>query len=430
VACERIARIDASPDRRFVTPRPEVGTMPSRRSVLSAGRLAALGSLAGCVGVVGRATPDDPPAPETPPLDAERQVYGSDGQWSSFGCNAGNTRSVHGIHAGEAPVDGVTEQWRVPVPQSQLHAPVVADERVYLPGRDGLSVHDAADGAELWRAPGVETAPVVRDGTVYVADRSGPAVRALSAEDGPEQWTTPTATAPAGPSMYPGRPLLVGVGERIVAFEPTTGAVEWERKLFGRVLAHPPIWQGFFVAVATEAGEVAVLSLDGGQGHWRVSLPAPPTGPPAADSDAVYVTCRDGVTYALGGDSSTGTEQVWSVDTGWTPRGLGVEQGLVVAGTTRELHAVDSDSGAVRWRHAIGDWPRTAPAFGRDTLFVGGDRLWALDPTVGDGLSGGPAVRFEHSFHGRVGPGPVLNDGTLYVVAVTGPESAHLIALA
>ncbi|MFC5367696.1 PQQ-binding-like beta-propeller repeat protein [Salinirubrum litoreum] len=404
--------------------------MPSRRSVLAAAGLAGLGSFAGCAGVVGRPAPDDPPPAETPPLDAERQVYGSDGQWSSFGCNAGNTRSVHGIHAGEAPVDDVTEQWRVPVSRSQLRAPIVADGRVFLPERDGLRVLDAESGAELWRAQGVETAPVVRDGTVYVADRAAPAVRALSAADGTEQWTTETTTAPAGPSMYPGQPLLVGVGERIVAFDPATGAVAWERGLFGRVLDHPPIWQGYFVAVATDAGEVAVLTTDDGRGHWRVSLPAPPTGPPSADSDAVYVTCRDGVTYALGGDSGSGTGRVWSVDTGWTPHGLGIERGLVVAGTTSEVHAVDSDSGAVRWRHALGDWRHTAPAFGRDTLFVGGDRLWALDPTAGSELSRGPAVRFERSFHGRVGPGPVLNDGTLYVVAETGPESAHLLALA
>ena len=404
--------------------------MPSRRSLLASVGLAGLGSLAGCVGGVGRPSPDDPPAPETPPLDAERQVYGSDGQWSSFGCNAGNTRSVHGIHAGEAPVDGVTEQWRVPVSRSQKREPVVADGRVYLPAHDGLRVLDAADGTDLWRAPGVETAPVVRDGTVYVADRGEPAVRALSAEDGTEQWATETDTGPAGPSLYPGQPLVAGVGERVVAFDPATGAVRWERETFGRVLDHPPIWQGYFVAVATEAGEVVILTLEEGRGHWRVSLPAAPTGPPSADSDSVYVTCRDGVTYALGGDTSRGTEPIWSVDTGWTPRGVGIEGGLVVAGTSGELHAVDSESGTVRWRRSLGDWEHTAPAFGRDTLFVGGDRLRALDPTPGDGVTGGPAVRFERSFHGRVGPGPVLNDGTLYVVAVTGEESTHLLALA
>ncbi|ELZ02421.1 pyrrolo-quinoline quinone [Natrialba asiatica DSM 12278] len=67
--------------------------------------------------------------------------------------------------------------------------------------------------------------------------------------------------------------------------------------------------------------------------------------------------------------------------------------------------------------HGIGDLRHTAPAYGRDTIFVGDDRLWALDPTPGDSPAGGPAVRFGHEFAGRVGPGPIHDDGTLYAVA-------------
>ena len=74
----------------------------------------------------------------------------------------------------------------------------------------------------------------------------------------------------------------------------------------------------------------------------------------------------------------------------------------------------------------MGDWRHTAPCYGRDTLFVGGDRLWALDPTPSGGA--GPAVRFERSFAGRVGPGPVVDDGRLYVVAETAPDTHHLLA--
>lgn len=61
---------------------------------------------------------------------------------------------------------------------------------------------------------------------------------------------------------------------------------------------------------------------------------------------------------------------------------------------------------------------------------MGGDRLWVLDPSSDGGVgSSGPAVRYERSFHGRVGPGPVLDDGTLYVVAKTGAGTTHLLAL-
>ncbi|MFC7068836.1 PQQ-binding-like beta-propeller repeat protein [Halobaculum lipolyticum] len=401
--------------------------MPSRRRYLAAVGASALATVAGCSGVTGRPAPSDPPAPETPPLDEDRQIYGSDGNWSSFGCNAGNTRSVHGIHAGEAPVDGVSEDWRVEVSGLQNRAPVVADGRVFLSGPEGLRVLDAADGSVLWHVDEIRHAPVVRGQTVYVADRSDPAVRALAADTGEPRWRVGTEATPVGPSMYPGSPLIVGAGERVHALDPDSGEQVWSRRLFGRVLSHPPVWSGFAVAVATDAGQVSLLSLDDGVGIHRTNLPARPTCPPSADTDAVYVTCLDGTTYALGGDQN-GWGGSWTVDTQWTQGGLAIDSGLVFAGSVGDLHAIDSETGEVQWTHAVGEWDQTAPALGRDTLFVGGDRLWALDPTEGGGEAG-PPVRFEQSFHGPVGPGPVLDGGTLYVVAETGESSTHLLAL-
>ncbi|GGN94250.1 PQQ-binding-like beta-propeller repeat protein [Haloarcula pellucida] len=399
--------------------------MPSRRRFLAALGVSALGGFAGC-----SASADEPPAPATPDLNPEKDIYGADGNWSSFGCNAGNTRSVHGITAGKAPVDGVDEEWRVPVTDLQRTAPVVAGSRVYLPTPAGLRVYDAEDGTELWREDGIEGSPVVRGGTVFAADSAENAVRALAADSGDERWSAETDVPPVGPSMYPGTPLIVGAGERVFGLNPESGETVWSRRLFGTVLPSPPVWNGYAAAVATEAGEVAVLTLTHGTGVQRFRLPAPPVAPPSADTDSVYVTCRDGVTYALGGETSSSGQRRWSVKTGWGPGGIGLDSGLVFAGMSSELHAVDSESGSVRWTHRLGNRQHTAPAIGRGTLFVGGDRLWALDPTPKSGLVGsGPAVRYERTFHGRVGPGPILHDGTLYVVAETGPDSTHLLAL-
>ncbi|WP_458190030.1 hypothetical protein [Haladaptatus sp. NG-WS-4] len=63
-------------------------------------------------------------------------------------------------------------------------------------------------------------------------------------------------------------------------------------------------------------------------------------------------------------------------------------------------------------------------------MFVDGDKLYAFDPTPESGLfEDGPALRFEKSFYGRVGPGPVLDDGSLYVVARTEKRKYLLLAL-
>ena len=396
--------------------------MPSRRQFMSAVAAGALGTVAGCTG-----SADEPPEATTPALDPENHVSGADRNWSSFGGNAANTREVHD---GQAPVDGVTERWRVAVPRSQYNegTPVVADGRVYLPGEE-LRVFDAADGTERWRASGIRTAPVVRDGVVYGSDTAAEAVVALDADSGARLWTQPVDARPRGPSMYPGDSLVVGVGESVHALDPETGTRRWTEELFGTVLSHPPT-NGETVVVATTAGELVLLDPRDGAGIARWRLPAPTATPPVVDVHDVYVNCEDGTTYAYRGRRGAPGTARWSVDTGVASDGVTVASGLVCAGTGSDLHAVDAESGDVQWTHDIGDWGATAPAVGRDTLFVGGDRLWALDPTSAGGrLTDSPGVRFERGFAGRVGPGPVLDDGTLYVVAETGPESEHLLAL-
>jgi outer membrane protein assembly factor BamB len=108
---------------------------------------------------------------------------------------------------------------------------------------------------------------------------------------------------------------------------------------------------------------------------------------------------------------------------------MAVHGDLYVAGTGG-LTAIDPETGEKRWGHETGTRRNTAPVVGRDTLFVGGDALYAFDPTPGAGplASGGPALRYSKEFAGPVGPGPVVDDGRLYVVAETGDRDRELLA--
>jgi hypothetical protein len=395
--------------------------MPSRRTFL-----AALGStvFAGCSTTTP--TPDDPPAPGVDELpDPDRHIYGANGDWSSFGCNAGNTRTVAD---GKAPTDGVTERWRVEVPQLLGREPIAVGGRVYLLGPGGLRVFDAGDGSELWRNAEVETTPLVRDGTLYagVDDR----VVALDAASGEPKWERTLAERGSvrAPTTYGGEWLYVPAGETLHRIDAATGEVDWSRRLFGSLLESPAVYSGYYVAVASEAGKLFVLTRDGvGAGEW--DLQSRPRAPPTADTDGVYVDCTDGHIYGVVLENAHRRTVEWKANVGWTEGGLAVKERLYAKGT-RGLTAVDPETGEQQWEYDTGDWRHTAPALGRDTLFVGGDALYALDPTPESSpLSDGPAVRFERSFHGRVGPGPTLDDGVLYVVAQTGESSFHLLAM-
>lgn len=403
---------------------------PSRRAFLAA---AGFGSalLAGC----SQFTSDDSgdlPEPDEPPEagidelpDSSRHIHGADGTWSSFGCNAANTRAVAD---GAAPVDGVSERWRVELPEIVRREPVVADGRTYVVDVEELRAFDAADGSDLWSFEGAMRTPLVREDTVYVSTHEG--IHALEADSGDKIWSREldapgSVTAPA---TIADRQLLCGIGERVLALDLEDGSERWHQDVFGQVLAHPAYVGVRGIAVVTDAGMAYVLRDDGvADARWE--LPARPTGSPTGNEGVVYVPCGDGNTYALTIDDSGGSvaETAWTAETGSVPSGLAVSDGLVLGVSGGTLRAIDADTGRRRWEFGIGDRNHNmAPVVGRETVFVGGDSLWALDPAPGGDPDDGPAIRFEWEFDGRLGPGPVLDDGILYVFAEVDGEFALL----
>lgn len=115
------------------------------------------------------------------------------------------------------------------------------------------------------------------------------------------------------------------------------------------MLDHAAIFTGHWTVVATEAGLVYLLGPEG-VGHRRWQLPSPPTSPPTADTDSIYVSCRDGATYALTDDDGHADDVYWTADTGWTERGIGAADGLVFVashGTLYVVAEVESDEYAL-----------------------------------------------------------------------------------
>jgi outer membrane protein assembly factor BamB len=174
------------------------------------------------------------------------------------------------------------------------------------------------------------------------------------------------------------------------------------------------------VVVRCQRGQQSQPRGQRGIRQWQ--LPSVPKSPPVVGREAAYINCRDGKTYALGGETESPNTVAWTADTGWAAYGIAIARGHVFTAAT-ELTAIDADSGSVAWTHPTGEWEVTAPVYARDTIFVGGDQLYALDPTPGGSTADGPAVRYTRDLGDRVGPGPVIDDGRLYVIA--GPEDGQ-----
>jgi outer membrane protein assembly factor BamB len=395
--------------------------MPSRRRFLALAGGATVATLAGCTST----SPDSPPPSDPQTIaDPDRRLFAATGEWSTFGANAANNRVVDD---GQAPVDGVAERWRVDAGYATLE-PLVDGDVVYVPSWSGtLRALDAEDGSERWSLSDTAGYPVVRDDTLYTGVSDG--LLAVDADDGTERWrrsldgdgSATVATMPASDW------LLAARGETLSRVETGEGAVRWSRRLVGPVVG-AATYPTRLAAVATEAGKLYLLGADG-TAYGEVTLPSRPRTPPVAGSDGVYANCLDGRTYGVVLERPPRNDVDWSVETGWAEAGMAVHDDLYVAGT-QGLTAIDPDSGEKRWSESTGTDGDTAPVLGRDTLFVGGDALYAFDPTPESGLldGGGPALRFSESFHGGVGPGPVVDDGRLYAVVETAEETHELLA--
>lgn len=244
-SCERTAGDRPAPlTRKLIPYRYFGGRVSSRRAFLAAVGAPAVASLAGCLGSpnFGSPTPDDPPKPGADSNPDPRHVYGANNEWSSFGCNASNT---HTVEDGKAPVDGVSERWRVEVPQLVRHEPLAAGGRVYwLDPGDGLVVYDAKNADELWRVADARRLPLVREGTVYVGVQNR--LLALDPKTGGEKWarTLDGSHYVETPSTYNGDNIYVPVGETLHCLDPKTGETAWSRRLFGRLLGSPAITRG------------------------------------------------------------------------------------------------------------------------------------------------------------------------------------------
>ena len=377
--------------------------MPSRRSLLATIGAAGAAGIAGCSSSSG--------------YDRAAMDAGDATDWPTAGHDRHHTRY---IPDGTGPRSGVTERWRVP---TGLHTaePVVAGGTVFLvTGADVLAL-DAQTGEKRWsvapenRAATYWAAPTVYEGVAYVAGDER--VRAFDVDTGRERWahefgelTTATPTLSTS-----GTGLFVAAGETVARLDRETGAVDWQRRLFGQVRRAVAV-RTLMVVVATEGGDVYALSADSGDGYWHTALPDYCQSTPTVVGDRTFVGCFDGNLYAIGGRGQV----EWTTEIGgFAKGGIGVADGTVYADGGRELHAVDAESGERRWRVDVGTTGDHPPVIVGDTVYTGGDRLRALEP--GGGIGTGDlrvgAARFTADVGRYVGPLSAAN-GSLYAAVV------------
>jgi outer membrane protein assembly factor BamB len=368
-----------------------------RRALLAAAATAGLGAAAGCA-----ALGDDCPSPSTDPDRA-------DAAWPTSGFDRTNTG-----HAPDGPAAG-SERWR------------------YRRGSEGDQY--------LY---GFFSPPVVADGAVYVAMRTGDAfggreyhgnVLAVDADSGDRRFRTELPRLANGGLAYRDGRLYVGdAAGRLHALDAATGDRVWTTSLGDHAVGTPTTY-GDRVYVLDDAGTLHALAATGDVCFSRAAsgvveglLGAPERrarAAPAVDDDRVYVVIAEerdddptAVVRAVTHDDVLDWTHEFPVGRASANAPAVAEGRVVVTGGDR-LRVLDADGGGRRGEFVFGYDHVGPPAIDGSRAYVGAKNLYAIglddarrhwrvvNHATGDGAGGWEA---GVPFLAR----PAVADGTVY----------------
>lgn len=311
-------------------------------------------------------------------------------------------------------------------PSFPVFGTVLIDGTAYVHANDGrLAAFDVADGTEQWtKRLQPRTAPVVREGRLYVRGRShsttddgfestygSDAVEAFPLyEIDPESGDSEVVHAYvrrdgddrsirrfSNEVAAVGRNLVFHTGSDLRAVDLDTGDERWafERDSFERMDGRIPVGaNGTVYTAANDDGTPILYAVDAGSGEkrWEFSRERfeGELGDPTVADDAVYATHREEL---LALDAGSGDVQ-WTTELPGLPRAPGdglhpkpvVADGVAYATTDRRLWTVDVTDGseALAYELADPDYPTrdflAGPTVVDDIAYVpaGGDDTAAL----------------------------------------------------
>lgn len=416
---------------------------------------------AGSVGLAGCSTVGfggDDPTPTPSPVSTPWPMYRYDPQ---------NT----GVTEASGPTAPVTRQWEVQFsaevstplgPQWDIRAadeghidwmsPTVVGSTVYVgvekPTPAGAHVYalSIADGSTQWRYPIDESqtgtrilsTPAVGEDTVYAANDRG-SVYALDPVEDTEKWDVGVnddlpwvrirarnyqwraelrSDGSSSPAVVDGTVYLTSSYGTAFALDAADGTIQWRTKLSGNLrspaVADDTVYVGAFSytddpPVEIASGTVHALAAADDTEQWRYTLEDRAPRAVAVANDTVYVSTRSdthnpNTLYALA--AADGTEQ-WTTQPVATAPAV-TDDTVYVGSADGSIHAVRVADGSHQWRYNLGSASGN-PVVAGDTVYVGGDGIFALGAADGRGKWTTQGWYSEHS-------SPAVVDGTVYVI--------------
>jgi outer membrane protein assembly factor BamB len=297
-------------------------------------------------------------------------------------------------------------------------APAMADGTVYV-GTDRGRVYalDAATGRSDWvKVLGghLYSRPAVAGGVLYVSSTDDD-IYALDAATGQVRWIHHTAgQVVSGPAVADGIVYVGSDDDNVYALDAGTGRVRWTRPTSGSVLSSPAV-VGRTVYVGSADGMLYALDAATGHINWRYPTGGVIYSSPLVAGGTVYIGSADHSLYAL---NAANGDRLWSYPTGaWIFYSSPVlmDNTVYIGSTNGTVYAVYAATGDLRWRRTIGKEIQGSPAARAGIVYIGSfdDNLYALNAANGD-------IRWTQATGWKIVGSPVLAGGTVYIGSTAG----------
>ncbi len=362
--------------------------------------------------------------------------------WPKFGGGAQNAG------CGTSGVSPTRQPWTTALfTEGAVGPPALgADGTVFVTGQT-LCALDGMTGRQKWQQSSITTntsgAVIDARGMVYIAGRTGDATNykyglyALDARTGKARWGFALKhNATNTPALGANGLLYVQCCDGLLfAVDAATGKQKWQFMLAEPVFHDPYVFKTILPVVMSSPaigadGTVYIscdrlYALDGetGRQKWVLGLDGVYTGisPAVGPDGTVYVGAGSGGGgMILAVDGATG-QQKWTFptkgDATYNAPSLDEDGTLYVGSADKNLYALDSRTGRLRWQFATGARITTAPAVGADhAVYCGSEdgRLYALDGNTGQ-------VRWFAPLNSSIGHAIALGScGLLYTTTQNG----------
>jgi len=195
---------------------------------------------------------------------------------------------------------------------------------------------------------------------------AGPAIGSLGAI-----WEAAVGGIVGSPALTAGLVVAPVTDGRLVFLDRATGRRAHEVRLGAAIESSPALGEGL-VVLGTDGGEVVALDLVRGREVWRVAVGRMVRSSPLLHAGRVFVGVVDGRAAGaiLALEARTG-KSLWRRKLGPVFSSPALAGATVVIGSDDgSVHALDSETGALVWSHALGGRVRSTPAMGGDLVFV------------------------------------------------------------